>query len=121
VKTLRVHRKAQAEHRLQLGEYYNAEHDLVFANDVGEPLDERNVSQRWLKPAVEAAGLPKEVSLYWLRHSHATNLLAAGVPVKDVSHRLGHNSAKMTLDVYAHALPGHDEHVAEVVEGLFGD
>ena len=44
--------------------------------------------------------------LYTLRHTSATLLLADGVPVKDVSVRLGHAKASMTLDVYGHALPG---------------
>jgi integrase len=41
-----------------------------------------------------------------LRHSHASLLLAAGVPVKVVSERLGHSSVTVTLEVYQHVLPG---------------
>jgi integrase len=33
-------------------------------------------------------------------------LLAAGVPVKVVSERLGHANATITLGVYAHVMPG---------------
>ena len=36
-----------------------------------------------------------------LRHLHATQLLAAGVPVRTVSGRLGHADAATTLNVYA--------------------
>lgn len=43
-----------------------------------------------------------------LRHFHATALLRAGVPVKTVQARLGHASAKMTLDTYAHVIPADD-------------
>ncbi|MHB8188474.1 MAG: hypothetical protein ACYDDU_20875 [Dermatophilaceae bacterium] len=32
--------------------------------------------------------------------------MAAGVPVKVVSERLGHASAMITLGVYAHVMPG---------------
>ena len=40
-------------------------------------------------------------------------LLEAGVPVKIVSESLGHASAKMTMDVYAHVLDhGQDRAVA---------
>jgi integrase len=53
------------------------------------------------------------VRLYDLRHTHCTLLLGAGVPVHVVSQRLGHASAKMTLDVYANYLPDqHEDAVA---------
>jgi integrase len=121
VRRLREHRKAQAEHKLgELAPYYNRELDLVFATDLGEPLDLRNLVQRHFKPTVKAAGLPQRLRLYDLRHTHASNLLAAGEPVKAVSERLGHASAKMTLDVYAHVLPGQGERLAGVAEELFG-
>lgn len=43
----------------------------------------------------------------------------AGVPVHVVSKRLGHKSAKMTLDVYSHVLPGQQaEAVAKLEEFL---
>lgn len=51
-----------------------------------------------------AALLPD--ALWDLRHTAATLLLAAGVPVHVVSARLGHASAMQTLSTYAHALPG---------------
>jgi integrase len=40
------------------------------------------------------------------RHTHATLLLADGVPVKVVSERLGHANATITLTVYQHVHPG---------------
>jgi integrase len=38
-----------------------------------------------------------------LRHTHATLLLQAGVPVAAVSARLGHANAAVTLGIYSHA------------------
>jgi integrase len=49
--------------------------------------------------------LPR-IRLHDLRHTHATLLLKAGVPVKVVSERLGHANAMITLGVYAHVMPG---------------
>jgi integrase len=46
------------------------------------------------------------IRLHHLRHTHATLLLADGVPVKAVSERLGHASATITLTAYQHAHPG---------------
>jgi integrase len=46
------------------------------------------------------------IRLHDLRHTHATLLLAAGIPVRVVSERLGHASATITLGIYAHVMPG---------------
>ncbi|MDK6350910.1 tyrosine-type recombinase/integrase [Bifidobacterium scardovii] len=56
-----------------------------------------------------------------LRHFHATTLLQAGVPVKTVQHRLGHASAVMTLQVYAHFVPADDDSAAGVIGAALAD
>ena len=58
------------------------------------------------------------VRLHDLRHLHATQLLAAGVPVRTVSGRLGHANAATTLNVYAHFLEASDRQAADVIAGL---
>jgi integrase len=58
------------------------------------------------------------VRLHDLRHMHATQLLAAGVPVRTVSGRLGHANAATTLNVYGHFLEASDRHAAEVIGDL---
>jgi integrase len=40
-----------------------------------------------------------------LRHTHATLLIAAGVPVKVVSERPGHANPGFTMATYQHVLP----------------
>jgi integrase len=60
----------------------------------------------------------KGVRLHDLRHLHATQLLAAGVPVRTVSGRLGHANAATTLNVYAHFLEASDRDAADVSGGL---
>lgn len=49
---------------------------------------------------VAASGLP-HIRYHDLRHTHATLLLAAGVPPEVVSERLGHTTVAFTLDTYA--------------------
>lgn len=56
--------------------------------------------------------------LHDLRHFAATRLLAAGVPVRTVSGRLGHANAATTLSVYAHFLAESDQDAARVMEQL---
>ncbi len=60
----------------------------------------------------------KGVRLHDLRNLHATQLLAAGVPVRTVSGRLGHANAATTLNVYAHFLAASDREAADVIGGL---
>ena len=49
-----------------------------------------------------AGRVPVAWTPHWLRHSHATALLMAGVPVHVVSRRLGHADVQTTLELYAH-------------------
>jgi integrase len=58
------------------------------------------------------------VRLHDLRHLDATQLLAAGVPVRTVSGRLGHANAATTLNVYPHFLEASDREATEVIAGL---
>jgi hypothetical protein len=51
-----------------------------------------------------------------LRHTHATQLLKAGVQPKVVSERLGHASIGITLDTYSHVMPGMQEEAAEKID-----
>lgn len=53
-----------------------------------------------------------------LRHAHASELIAAGVPVTAVSRRLGHATVSITLNIYAHVIDRADERVAEAVEEI---
>jgi len=56
-----------------------------------------------------------------LRHTHATILLKASVPVKVVSERLGHSSPAFTMTVYQHVLPGMQADAARAFgEAVFG-
>jgi integrase len=62
------------------------------------------------------------ITLHDLRHTHATLLLKAGVPVKVVSERLGHANVAFTMSVYQHVLPGMQaEAAATFAELLFDD
>ena len=53
-----------------------------------------------------------------LRHGHAGHLLRAGVDIKEVSQRLGHSSAALTLSIYAHCMPSDDPQLAAALNKL---
>jgi hypothetical protein len=53
-----------------------------------------------------------------VRHSYATAALAAGIPAKVVSERLGHATIAITLDTYSHVIAGMDAQAANAVASL---
>lgn len=58
-----------------------------------------------IKEVVVQAGINKPVTTHWARHTGATLLLNAGVPMLTVSKVCGHSSIKITEKVYAKLLP----------------
>jgi len=88
-------------------------HGLVFTLEDGSALHPDYLS-RWFHSLSKKAKLP-EIRLHDLRHTHATLLLAAGVPVKVVSERLGHSTQAFTMTVYQHVLPGMQREAVQLV------
>jgi integrase len=114
VAMLRAHKAEQMRLRLQLGQ--PGKPLLVFSDLEGRMLSPDNLSRDWRR-ICRAKGLPK-IKFHALRHTHASVLLASGLPVLMVSRRLGHSRASMTLDVYAHLLPDADKAAAQAIEGV---
>lgn len=80
------------------------EHDLVCPAKSGKPMQGSALLQQGFLPALRRAGV-RRVRFHDLRHSFASNLLAAGVDVVTVSKALGHANVHITLTTYAHAVP----------------
>ena len=89
----------------QLRPLTGAADDLVFTADRGGVVHHGNFRWRIWQPAVKAADLGKSPRLHDLRHSHASWLIAAGVPLPVIQRRLGHESIQTTVDVYGHLAP----------------
>ncbi len=111
-------RKGQAQERRRAGSLWR-ETGFVFTTETGEPCDPRN-ALRALKIAAARAGLP-HASLHTLRHSAASVMLTAGVPLKVVSEILGHSSIAITGDVYGHVAPDVSRGAMDVLGAAFGD
>ena len=90
--------------------------DLVFPSAAGTPLDDHNVGHRF-REVVMRAGLPK-FSLYCLRHTYASHLLAMGAPITYVSNQMGHTKPTTTLQHYAHFIPRGDRALADQLEAV---
>jgi integrase len=101
VDALRHRRKTEDEvRRGALGAWQDD--DLVFTDGIGRPIRPATFSSRF-DALVKKSGLPR-IRLHDLRHTAATLLLQAGVPVHVVSDRLGHATPSTTMNIYAHVL-----------------
>lgn len=101
VEVLKRHGVRQAKEKMRAGALYE-DNGLVFASEIGTPLDAQNVVNRSFKPLLRRAGL-SSIRFHDLRHTCATLLLAKCVhPNKLVQALLGHASISMTMDLYSH-------------------
>jgi integrase len=60
-----------------------------------------------------------DCTLHALRHTHVSQLIAAGMDILTISRRLGHASAAITLRVYGHLFANTDARAAEIMEEAF--
>jgi integrase len=115
---LAEHRRLQREERELFGPGYQ-DLDLVFAKPDGSAIHPDFFSQTFDR-SVARLGM-RRIRLHDLRHTHATLGLAAGVPPKVMSDRLGHATVAFTQDVYMHAIPALEESAAnQVADLIFG-
>jgi integrase len=90
--------------------------DRIFTDGHGATIHPHAISQTFERIA-RRAGV-RVIRLHDLRHTHASLLIAAGVPVKVVSERLGHASPTFTIETYQHVLPGMQADAAKLFETL---
>lgn len=77
--------------------------DLVFTAVRGGEVHHRTFWERVWLPSVKH--LEPRPRIHDLRHTHASWLLAQGIPIHVVQARLGHESIQTTVDTYSHLLP----------------
>jgi integrase len=118
VAELRAHWKAQQEQRLKLGLGRADDDAPVFATHDGKFMSPDGVSHAWVRQ-MESIGM-SHVTLHSLRHTNASLLIKGGVDIITVSRRLGHFTAKVTLETYGHLVAGADDKAAEIVGAAFG-
>jgi len=97
---------------------HNAPGDYICAGKNGAPMAPKRFSEVFTRLARK---LDLPITLHGLRHSHATMLIAAGVPIKAISERLGHSDTNVTLNVYAHVLPTMQQQAVDALSGLNTD
>ena len=126
VELLRHHKAQQAQLKLANRATYQ-DFGLVFAKDwwgvrthgntLGHPLQSNAIAQGEFKRFIAQAGI-KPIKFHGLRHTCATLLLQAGVPVHVVQERLGYKHTEVTLGIYAHVLPVMQQDAASKLAAL---
>lgn len=71
----------------------------------------KSALEKEIKRVADKTGLPR-IRVHDLRHSHASMLIDMGFDILEISERLGHESAKTTMDTYAHLYPDKDQQLA---------
>jgi integrase len=111
VAALRGLRGRQRETALSLGR--RSEDGPVFTSDpLAQEAWRPDFVSRRFRRVTRAVGLPS-IRLHDLRHFVATRLIVDGIDPKTVAARLGHRSASMVFERYAHFVPESDRKAAE--------
>ncbi|BAE82597.1 tyrosine-type recombinase/integrase [Desulfitobacterium hafniense] len=125
VTLLKEYKAAQNEERLKVGSLWQPS-DKLFTTWNGKPMHPDTVSSwfndfltRYNEKTIQQgkASLP-HIRFHDLRHTSASLLIAQGVPLKNVSSRLGHSSIAITADIYASALQSADKEAAQKLEDI---
>lgn len=83
-------------------EYRNSE-NLVFTNADGSCVNPMYFSRNF-KNVITRHGFPKDLHLHSIRHTWATDMLQAGVPIIDIQHLGGWSRPDTLLKIYAHTV-----------------
>lgn len=118
VDALRREQREQEAAREAAGTAWQDTDRLVFTDAVGRPLYGTAV-HRAFRELLTAAGLPM-IAFHGLRHSAATALLSAGVPLRVVSDLLGHSGIAITADYYAHVEQSLRREAADAMDRALG-
>jgi integrase len=116
---LQTHKAHQNAERLQAGSRWR-DHDLVFPNTLGKPMNAGNLYRREFQPLLEKAGFANEgFTIHSLRHTFATTLAEKGVHPSTAQKMLGHSDIRMTLAIYTHATDGMQDTATAALEEAF--
>jgi integrase len=114
IEALKAHRPRQNQERLRLGSLWE-DHDLVFPNRIGKPMNADNLYHREFKPLLKKAEL-SGFTFHSLRHTCATLLCSKNVNPKIVQEMMGHANISQTMDTYSHVMPGMGDAAATALE-----
>jgi len=96
VSMLKDYKRKQVQEAWRVGK----SETVVFSNII-DKYSNYKLLEVTLKKHFTNAGVP-DIAFHGFRHTHASLLLNAGIPYKELQHRLGHSTLSMTMDIYSH-------------------
>lgn len=119
VEALTAHKLETDKRRQSLGELWSDD-DAVFDQGDGSFYTHTTLAWRRFRVISSRVDVP-EIRLHDLRHSAATAMIRANVPIPTVSRILGHANPAITMRIYAHVLAAMEEEAVATIEGIIGD
>lgn len=116
IPVLKEHEKKQKLEKVKAGPSY-IESDFVFTTELGKNIDARNLLRSY-KRLLKRANVPYR-KFHALRHTYATKLFEANVPLKTVQTLLGHSDISITANIYTHVMPKEKIQAADKLNNLF--
>jgi len=113
---LKKHKIRQAEEKLKAGDIY-VDNDSVFPNAIGEPTNAKNITRSY-KRALKRADISCK-NFHAMRHTYATRLFEADIPLKTVQMLLGHSDISTTANIYTHVMPEQKIKAVDKINSLF--
>lgn len=95
----------------------NKGNPLIFSSRTGNALRYSAIYETWKKILLKA-DVPYR-NFHVLRHTHASQLIASGIPITEISKRLGHKTIATTMETYSHAIKGNDSKMLRTLDKLF--
>ena len=115
IEALQTHKAAQAALRLRLGA--GRDDDAIVCPGFNFGPRSPGAFTREFTRFVDTLDIPR-ITFHGLRHTHASQLLRAGVHPKIAQERLGHSTVAVTLDMYSHVVPSMQVDAAGRVDAI---
>lgn len=96
IQLLKTYQLRQVQEAWKLGR----KEKVVFSDFIHDYPSNKTLGTR-LRTRFKNAGVPN-IGFHGFRHTHASLLLNAGIPYKELQNRLGHSTLSMTMDTYSH-------------------
>lgn len=113
-RTLRVSDELAQRIKRQIARANKRNSKLLFPNRKGNMHSESNFRNRIFRPALERAGLTLDHTPHSLRHTFASECIAAGLPDSQIAYFLGHSNIQTTRLIYAHIFERHRQTIADL-------
>lgn len=103
--------------RRDLGDLWDDD-DALWGRDDGSHWQSNSTLRFNYYRIVDDLGLPR-IRPHDLRHTAATNMIWAGVPIPTVSRILGHSSPEVTMRIYAHVIAVMEDQAVRTIEDFY--